>query len=58
MCSAKEEKIGTVQSCYLSNQILYFVTCTIAFIVFTLLYLHSFFISIFSGISQLQATWT
>ena len=43
MCSAKEEKIGTIQSCYLPNQILYFATFTIAFIVFTLLDFIDFF---------------
>ena len=29
MCSAKEEKIGKIQSCYLPNHILYLVTFTL-----------------------------
>ena len=52
MCSAKEEKNGTMQSCYLPNQIWYLVTYTIAFIVLALLDLHLFFLSIISSISQ------
>ena len=52
MFSANEEKIGTIQSCYLPNQISYLLTFAIASIVFTLLDLH-FFSSIIGSISQL-----
>ena len=45
--SVKEDKIGTIQSCYLPNYLITFyafVTFTIAFIIFTYLGLDFFFI--------------